>query len=55
MRACDPRTIFFVFQLPPVSRTSEYKFAFEAKCWPTVIGRNFELQRVFRQVYTYYG
>jgi hypothetical protein len=36
-------------RLPPVSCTGQYKFAFEASCWPRVVQRTFELQQVFRQ------
>jgi ATP-dependent DNA helicase PIF1 len=37
------------FQLPPVVKSGETKFAFEAECWPKVISRTFNLTKVFRQ------
>lgn len=37
------------FQLPPVTRSGDVKFAFEAEMWNKVISRTFNLTRVFRQ------
>jgi len=37
------------FQLPPVSRTGEFRFAFEADCWSGVVGHTVELRTVYRQ------
>ena len=37
------------FQLPPVTRSGDVKFAFEAKLWKETIQRTFNLTKVFRQ------
>ncbi|KAF8626589.1 hypothetical protein AX15_004789 [Amanita polypyramis BW_CC] len=37
------------FQLPPVTKNGQVKFAFEAECWSKAIKYTFNLTRVFRQ------
>ncbi|KAL1528927.1 hypothetical protein AB1Y20_010249 [Prymnesium parvum] len=37
------------FQLPPVARDGNFKFAFEAHSWPRCVERTFELTQIFRQ------
>ena len=38
------------YQLPPVTKGGTApRFAFEARCWPSVVRRCFELHKVFRQ------
>ena len=38
------------YQLPPVTKGGAApRFAFEARCWPSVVRRCFELHKVFRQ------
>ena len=37
------------FQLPPVSKGTWVKFAFEAETWNTVVKHTYNLTKVFRQ------
>ena len=37
------------FQLPPVMKNAEAKFAFEAQLWHEIIEHTFNLTKVFRQ------